>query len=293
MAIGTPQCIWDLRAQLGEGPVWVAREQALWFTDIKSRKLHRLDPATGERRSYDAPAQPGFVLPSADGGFVAGLQGGLHRFDPATGRFSLLAEVDRHRPENRINDAVVDPSGRLWFGTMDDGEREPTGALLTLDADGSIREVERKWPITNGPAASPDGRTLYQVDTLGMEIEAYPVDPDGNVGEGRPFVRIEDGAGNPDGPSVDAEGNVWLGLYGGWQARRYSPSGALLDTVAFPVANITKIAFGGPDLRTAFATSAAQKLTAEALAGQKLAGGLFAFEVDVPGLQPTEISIGI
>ena len=281
---GEPRLVWDVAATLGEGPVWVERDQALWFTDIKRRQVHRFDPASGERRSWDSPEQVGFVFPAESGGFIAGLQSGLHRFDPGSGAFDLLAEVEPHRPTNRLNDGVVDLAGRLWFGTMDDSERSRTGTYHCFHR-GELRPTSLTGiAITNGPAVSPDGRTLYWVDTIGRAIHACAIGNDGELGPSRPFAEIAAGDGNPDGPAVDSEGCVWIGLYGGWEARRYSPAGELVERVRFPVANITKVAFGGPDLRTAYATTARHLLEPDALEQQPLAGGLFEFTVDVAGL---------
>src|SRR3569833_1616108 len=95
-----------VQATLGEGPVWVAREQALWFVDIFCRLVHRFDPASGDHKSYDAPAQVGWVLPADDGAFLAGLQTGVARFDPLDGRFDLIAPPAAARPGNRLNDAA-------------------------------------------------------------------------------------------------------------------------------------------------------------------------------------------
>ncbi|HEX8448506.1 MAG TPA: SMP-30/gluconolactonase/LRE family protein, partial [Allosphingosinicella sp.] len=128
MASTEPTSVWDVAAELGEGPVWVPRDRALWFTDIKKREIHRFDPESGDRRTWAAPEQVGFVLPAADGGFVAGLMSGLHRFDESTGGFALIAEVEPELPNNRLNDGTVGPGGRLWFGTMDNGEGGKTGA---------------------------------------------------------------------------------------------------------------------------------------------------------------------
>lgn len=279
-----PRLAWGVQAQLGEGPVWVERDEALWFTDIKRQKVHRFSPSTGDRRGWDAPEQVGFCLPSADGKFIAGLQSGLHRFDPEAGTFTLIAELDADRPSNRLNDGSVDPSGRLWFGTMDNSESEKSGAFYCF-ARGRVRETGLTGiAITNGPAFSPDGRILYWVDTVGGSIFACDVAGDGTLGPSRLFATIAAGEGNPDGPSVDSQGHVWIGLYGGWEARRYSPAGDLVGQVHFPVANITKIAFGGPDLQTAYATTARHLLDPDDLAAQPLAGGLFEFRVDVPGL---------
>ena len=278
-----PVSVWNLRAALGEGPVWVARDAALWFTDIKGRRIHRFDPATGDRRSWDAPEQVGFVHPATGGGFVVGLQSGLHRFDEATGTFDALDPVEPHLPGNRLNDAAVDGEGRLWFGTMHDAQETPSGGFYRFDGRGVSHTGIGEIVITNGPALSPDGRILYHVDTLARTIDASDVAADGTLTNRRPFVRIAADDGNPDGPTVDSEGHVWVGLYGGWAARRYSPAGELVEIVRFPVANITKIAFGGDDGRTAYATTARQQLSEAELERQPDAGDLFAFQVDVPG----------
>ena len=285
-----PVSVWDLGAELGEGPVWVERDRALRFTDIKRRHIHRLDPLSDARRSWDAPEQVGFVLPARSGGFVAGLQSGLHHFDPGSGAFSLIAEVDADVPENRLNDGVVDPRGRLWFGTMHNGEAAPTGCFYRFEQGRVVSSGIEGITITNGPALSPDGRILYVVDTLARTIDACDIADDGSVGPPRPFVRIDPADGTPDGPSVDAEGCLWVGLYNGWEARRYSPAGELIGRVRFPVVNITKLAFGGDQLSTVYATTARHLLSADALERQPEAGHLFAFRADVPGLPGYEVA---
>ncbi len=291
--MGEPVCIWPLEATLGEGPVWVAREAALWFTDIKQRKIHRFDPATGDRRSWDAPAQPGFILPAAGGRFIAGLQTGLHWFDPASGGFDHLVAPEPELPGNRLNDATVGPDGRLWFGSMDDNETSDCGAVYTLDEGSRADRVGGECCITNGPALSLDGRILYHTDTLARTIDCYDVAADGSLSNRRRFATIDEADGYPDGPTIDSEGCLWTGLWGGWRARRYSPDGAIVAEVRLPASNVTKIALGGPDLRTAFATTARKGLSDADLAAQPLAGGLFAFEVGVPGVACPEITIGI
>ncbi len=279
---GEPTSVWDVKAQLGEGPVWF--DGAVWFVDIKTHQVHRFDPQSGERRSWTAPEQVGFIFPARSGGFVAGLQSGLHRFDPVSGRFGLLVEVEPDKPGNRLNDGVVDPAGRLWFGTMDNDERAKSGAFYRFEGGELHRTGIEGIVITNGPAVSPDGRKLYWVDTLGGGIFACEIAEDGSLGTSREFARIAPDEGHPDGPTVDSEGHVWISLYAGWEARRYAPSGELVDRVRLPVANITKIAFGGSDLRTAYVTTARQLLSPEAIAKQPQIGDLFEFRVEVPGM---------
>jgi sugar lactone lactonase YvrE len=286
-AASEPRIVWPVAAELGEGPLWA--DGALWFVDIKKQKIHRLQGE--ERTSWDTPEQIGFLHPVEGGGFVAGLESGLHHFDPASGAFRLIAPVEPELPRNRLNDGAVDPAGRLWFGTMDDKEEAATGRFYSFYR-GALRDPGLPpVAITNGPALSPDGRILYWVDTLGQTIHASDVSEDGILGEPRLFAKLGEKEGFPDGPAVDSEGCVWISLYWGWSARRYSPAGALLETVKFPVSNITKIAFGGEDLRTVYATTARQGIRPDGFAKQPHAGALFAFEVDVPGLPAHRVAL--
>jgi len=282
MITTSPVTIVGAGAILGEGPTWDPIGRALWFVDIKRLRLHRFTPSTGRYESWIAPSQPGWIFPADEQALIVGLQTGLHRFVPAENSFTLLADPEPDLPGNRLNDATVAPDGTIWFGTMDDSETASTGCLYSFDGKVARQSLD-PVAISNGPAFSPDGGTLYYVDTLGRMVWAIEV-TDGRLGTKRPFVRIEDGAGNPDGPTVDAEGCVWIGLFGGWCVRRYSPGGALLKEVGFPVANVTKIAFGGDDLRTVYATTASKGLDETALAAQPEAGNLFAFHSTVPGL---------
>ncbi|MBW3618570.1 MAG: SMP-30/gluconolactonase/LRE family protein [Proteobacteria bacterium] len=293
VAVSEPECLWNLGAELGEGALWSARDRAVWFVDIKKRQVHRLDPATGEQRSWEAPEQVGFVLPTATGGWIAGLQSGLHRFQPDTGVFELLAVPEQHPPENRLNDGFVDGQGRLWFGTMHDSETARTGALYRLGPDGACRVQDGGYGIPNGPAASPDGRTLYHTDTFDRVIYAFDLNGNGDLTGKREFARMARAGARPDGPVVDAEGCVWTALFGGWGLERYSPAGELLEHVRLPCANVTKAAFGDDDLRTVYVTTAKLHLSAQQREEQPLSGGLFSFRVDTPGLSPSEIRHGV
>jgi xylono-1,5-lactonase len=279
-----PMPVWELEAQLGEGPVWVERDRALWFVDINEQRIHRFDPASNDRRSWDSPEKVGFIFPAEGGGFVAGLQSGLYRFDETSGGFELIVAVEPDLPTNRLNDGIVDPAGRLWFGTMDSGEKAKTGAFYCFGEGRLTRTQLDGIAITNGPAVSPDGKLLYFVDTLKGTIGVADIGDDGLLGNPRPLVRIDPREGHPDGPTIDSNGDLWIALYGGWEVRRYSPSGQQLEVVRLPVANITKIALGKDDLRTAYATTARQKLSPDAIAKQPLIGSLFAFPVEVPGV---------
>lgn len=282
MSMPTPSCIWPVGAELGEGPLWQAAENALYFVDIKGRRIHRLAAQTGEHRSWQAPDQPGFLAPLGGLAFVCGLPDGLYRFDAASGQFGKLMDIEAHLPGNRLNDGFVDARGRLWFGSMDDAEQASSGTLYRVDENGALSTQDSDYVITNGPAMSPDGRTLYHNDTVRRVVYAFDVAEDGTLSRKRVFAAIA-GEGHPDGLAVDADGFVWIALFGGWRIERYSPEGEHVAEVRFPCANITKLAFGGDDLRTVYVTTAWKGLDAVERQQQPQAGGLFMFRSPVAG----------
>lgn len=291
MKISEPVCLWAVGATLGEGVLWHAESASVYFVDIKQQCIYRCAADGSERHEWSAPRQVGFIVPTAAGGFVCGMQGGLEYFDERSGSFTPLYAVEPTQPANRINDGFVDGQGRLWFGTMDDDEASPTGSLYRLGSDNRLVASDNGYVITNGPAASPDGHTLYHTDTLGKKTYAFDLEPDGRLHSKRVFASFEGGEGHPDGMAVDAEGCVWIAQFGGWRIDRYSPQGELLSSVPFPCSNVTKLAFGGPDLRTVFVTTARKGLSPEQLLRQPAAGALFSFRSDVPGLPGNAVKL--
>jgi len=276
-------CVWEAGTVLGEGALWHAPTASVYFVDIKGQRILRCAADGSARREWSTPRQVGFVVPARDG-LLCGLQGGLHYLDQDSGAFTPLCAVEPEQPGNRINDGFVDAQGRLWFGTMDDAETWPTGALYRLSAGGEPQLADVGYVVSNGPAISPDGRTLYHNDTLSKLTFAFDVAPDGSLQGKRVFADFDGQPGYPDGMAVDAEGCVWIAHYGGWRIDCFSPRGALLNSISFPCANVTKLAFGGSDLRTVFVTTARKGLSAEELERQPLAGALFSFRSEVSGL---------
>ena len=166
---------------------------------------------------------------------------------------------------------------------MNDAETAATGRVYLRQCGKTTPTPIEPAIVTNGPAVSPDGTRLYHVDTFARRIDEHAIADDGTLGRPRRFVAFEPGAGNPDGVTIDAEGCVWVGMFGGWSALRFSPDGALIDRVAFPTANVTKIAFVEGET-IAYATTARLALNADQLSEQPLAGDLFRFNAGVKGV---------
>ncbi len=287
----------DCQFRLGEGPVWDADRQLLWCVDIKRQRLWQYDPATGSARFFDAPAPVGWALPAENGQLLCGLKDGLYLFDVASQQFDWLMAVPEEPAGNRLNDACTDGWGRVWFGSMDDAEAADSGRFYCFGRGVITPAGPSGIAITNGPAVSPDGGAasgrIYFTDTLGKRIMVGDLSAAG-VSDVRLFV---DTAAHfphayPDGPVVDGEGYVWTGLYLGSCVARFAPDGTLVDHLAMPARDITKLTFGGPDLRTGFVTTATKDLTPDQQANSPLAGSLLAFDAPVSGALSPLVKLG-
>jgi sugar lactone lactonase YvrE len=260
-------------ARLGEGPTWDARAGHLLWVDILGSRVHTYDPATGRRTVRTTEQHVGAAKPRAGGGLVLNLRDGVGLVDP-DGSFRWL----RHDPVpgRRGNDAAVAPDGSLWAGTMRYDETPGGGTLTRLTGDGTAVTVLDDVTVSNGTGWSPDGRLMYYVDTPTRRIDVLDHDPaTGRVTGRRPLAAVEDGAGFPDGLTVDADGCVWVALWQGGAVRRYTPSGDLDRVIELPVPLVTACAFGGADLTDLYLTTARAGLESP----PPLAGSVFV----VPG----------
>ncbi|MDT9687104.1 SMP-30/gluconolactonase/LRE family protein [Streptomyces sp. P9(2023)] len=240
------------QAALGEGPTWDPAAGRLIWVDILGSRVHTYSPSTGRRTVMATEQHVGAAKPRADGGLVVNLRDGVGSYD-ASGAFTWL--LREPVPGRRGNDAAVAPDGALWAGTMRYDEAPGGGNLIRLAPDGTTREMLPSVTVSNGIGWSPDGSLLYYVDSPTRRVDVCPADAEPATHR-RPFATIEPGAGFPDGLTVDADGCVWVALWDGAQLRRYTPDGALDRVVPLPVRRPTACAFGGPDLRDLYITTA-------------------------------------
>jgi sugar lactone lactonase YvrE len=281
----SPELVQREQALVGEGPVWVAAERALWWLDIKGQRLFRFDPSSGAARSWAMPERIGAAIPDGDGGFVLLGKTGVWRSRVPFQQFTKVASPDSDRPGNRFNDAKCDPAGRLWGGSMDDDEREASGRLYRFDRLDAPVRVKDGVNLSNGLGWSPDGRTMYFVETLRRVIWAHDYDvASGEARNARVLVDVPAADGFADGMCVDADGCVWLAHWGGARVTRFTPAGRVDRVVQMPVPQVASCAFGGDGLDTLYVTTAAVGLDQDALQAAPLSGSLFAFRPGVTGL---------
>ncbi|HZG04907.1 MAG TPA: SMP-30/gluconolactonase/LRE family protein [Streptomyces sp.] len=262
-----PEVVVRQDALLGEGPTWDAAEGRLIWVDILACRVHTWDPATGRRTVRATEQHVGAAKPRANGGLVVNLRDGVGLYDE-DGSFSWLHHDPV--PGRRGNDAAVAPDGALWAGTMAYDEHAGGGTLTRIAPDGTATTVLPEVTISNGTGWSPDGRLMYYADTPTRRIDVFDVRGAEVTGR-RTLAEIEEGAGLPDGLTVDADGCVWVALWDGGAVRRYTPDGRLDRTVALPASRVTACAFGGAGLRDLYVTTAR---TGIAPGAQPLAGAL-------------------
>ena len=272
------------RASVGEGPVWDEREQALTWIDIPGQRLHRYSPLAGasEIASFGGPV--GFAIPREAGGFVIGLGRDVVTFDPTNGDTRTIVHLESDGPHVRLNDGKCDERGRLWTGTTDDSGRESAGALYCIETSGSARQVLGGLTESNGLDWDPAGTLLYHVDTPTGRVDVLDYDGvTGGVGNRRKLMQIDEEQGYPDGLTVDAEGFIWVALWGGSAVRRYTPDGRLERCVQVPATNVTSCVFGGRNLDELYITSATFGMTPAQLDAEPAAGSLFRYRPNVTG----------
>jgi sugar lactone lactonase YvrE len=276
---------WPGRATLGEGPLWDSRIDTLYWVDIVAGSVFAQTAGADQPTRIDVGAQIGCLGLTEDPQvLVAGMRTGWHLLETRTNGLTFLADPEVDRPACRFNDGSVDPAGRFWTGSLEDGETRPIGRLYRLDGDGTYTVADEGFLCSNGIDWSPDARWMYFVDSRADVIYRYAFDMNSaTLGDRQIFADTSVLAGVPDGLRVDAAGDVWCAFWDGAHVTRFARDGTVAEQVPVPVLRPTSVAFGGPDLRTMYITSASIDLTDEQLAQWPLSGGVLRYDVEVPG----------
>jgi sugar lactone lactonase YvrE len=280
---------------VGECPLWHEVESALYWVDINGLTVNRLHPASGKFSSWKMGCEPSALAIDDHNNLVVATRAGFVRLNTTSGEMTDLCPAPYDTAIVRFNDGRVDPAGRFWVGTMYEPRDKPAAEMYVLERD----ELRRAWSggmtNSNGLAWGLGGRTMFHADTTSHRIDRYDFDAaTGTVANGRTLVTFSTDktapgyGGRPDGAAVDSEGNYWIAMFEGGRILKLSPEGELLREIALPLRCPTALAFGGPDLRTLYVTSASHGRSSAELAEYPLSGMVLSMRVDVPGLAQPE-----
>ena len=281
--------VWEIPALLGEGPLWVPSQDAVYWVDIFNNRVHRYRHSSGAKTTYTFDFPVTSLAERSSGGFVGTLTDGYAsiNFGVLSARPIALPEADM--PGNRFNDGKVDSSGRYWAGTMDLEQKAESGSLYRLDPDLSWQQCDSDYIICNGPTFNVDNSVIYHTDSIKRTIYALDMDAAGQLSNKRVFTEFtQDDEGVPDGMTTDSEDCLWVAHFGGARITRYSPEGEILRVIPLPVPNITSCTFAGENLDTLYITTAATAMSEADLEKYPLAGSFFRCEPGVTGL-PTPL----
>lgn len=283
-----PELIADYACHTGENPLWHPDEQRLYWTDIPAGKLFRYDPATGEHEvCYEGEVVGGFTV-QADGALLLFMARGAVKTWRDGEMTPIIEEIPDER-DNRFNDVIADPAGRVFCGVMSTPDR--AGRLYRLDPDGTLTVVADGIGTSNGMGFTLDRSQMYHTDSRKATVYVYDYDQaSGELSNRRVFLTVPDGGGHPDGMTVDAEGFIWSARWDGGELVRHAPDGSVERRIAFPARKVSSVIFGGEDYTDLYVTTAGGQNKAEEGEG---AGALFRLSLGIRGLPEFRSRIGL
>jgi sugar lactone lactonase YvrE len=284
---GEAELVLDTKSELGEGAIWNYKTGELYWVDITGKILNIYNPSTGNNKEMFTGQMVGTVVPAESGKVLVALQNGIYSLDPQTGTKNLIVDPEENLPSNRFNDGKCDPAGRFWAGTMSTSGEKNAGALYRLDADSVIHKMIDKVSVSNGIVWSPNHSRMYYIDTPTQKVMGYDYNNEtGAISNPKVAIEVSAEMGSPDGMTIDADGNVWVALWGGSAVGCWNPeTGQLIRTIRVPAKNVTSCAFGDADLGTLYITTARQSTSDEDLKKFPGAGGVFKIKPGVKGIE--------
>jgi len=280
------ELLYDAKATLGEGPIWDARTQTLYWLDILNKRIYAGGDILVELDEFI-----GCIAPRKNGGLVLTKRFSFWTLETDSVRTNLIAPLTDEPTNNRFNDGKCDPRGRFLAGTMDMGEKDPNGSLYSCDGK-SITRILGDVTISNGMAWSPDHKTFYYIDTPTRTVRAFDYDLEtGMIENPRVVITVPEALGWPDGMTSDTQGNLWIAMWGGAKMTKWNPNtGELLEQIPVPAKNVSSCVFGGKNMNELYMTSARIGLDEAALQQYPLTGGVFHLETNVEGMPTFEFA---
>ena len=286
-----PKKIWNAKTNLGEGILWVRSKQSIFFVDIKKKKILIFNIQTKKKTIIKVEKEVSFIVHVKKNIFLLGLQSELRIVDIKTKKIFKSIKIEKNLPYNRTNDGKIDTKGRLWFGTMDNFERNiRNGSLYCLDKKLNLHKIDTKYIITNGPAFI-NSNNFYHTDSRKKIIYKMKINKNFKLIEKKIFLKFNKLLGSPDGMTVDINKNLWVCHYGGASISVYNQKGKMIHLIKFPAKNITNCTFGGPRNNDLYVTTALKKLSKYDIKNYSLSGALFKIKTNTKGLTSKKFNV--
>jgi len=277
------ECLSDTRDKLGESPIWIEKENSIYWVDIKRFLIHKLDIINNHKSSWTFRESIGCIAYINENHFIAGTKRGFKFINLESNELTSIIDPEPNYINNRFNDGKCDNKGRFYAGSMDEDGNGSIGSFYILYNDLTYKKIDEGYKITNGPTFSPDGNIIYFTDTRKGEIYVSNLNEDGTLIEKKLFISIPSNEGKPDGMTIDQEGCLWIALFGGSCVNRYNQQGIKIDTIHMPVSCVTSCVFGGKNLDILFITTSSHKLNDLQKIKEPQAGSLFQTKLDIGG----------
>jgi len=288
-----PEILWNLKCELGEGTLWVKEHSSIYFVDIKKKRICVLNVKNRSKKIIRVNKEIGFLAHVKNNIFILGLQGELRILNLKTKKIIKSIKIERNIKLNRINDGKTDPIGRLWFGTMDNLERNiKTGSLYCLDQNLNLKKVDTNYYITNGPAFI-DSNNFYHTDSRARRIYKIKVNKNLKIIQKKIFKKFSKKNGVPDGMTVDINKNLWVAHFHGAKISIINKKGNIIHTVNLPAKNITNCAFGGYNNSEVFVTSALKSMNENEIKKYKYSGALFKIKTNIRGISQKKYNVSL
>ena len=285
-----PECIWNSKSYLGEGVLWLSKSKKIYSVDIKKKKILIFDTSTNKKKILKVNKEIGFISHFKKDFFILGLKSEIRIVNLKKNKKVLSINVEQDKPYNRINDGVIDPMGRLWFGTMDNFENKKSGSLYCLDNYLKLHLVDKGYFITNGPSFL-NKNSFYHTDTKKKIIYKIIIDSNLKIIKKKKFIKFSNLEGSPDGMTTDSKNNLWVCHYGGKKISVYNLKGHKIHEVIFNVKNVTNCSFGGVKNNEIFISTARKGMSNMELKKYPLSGSLFKVKTNMKGKKTNFIKL--
>ena len=279
------KCIWKNKLLLGEGTLWVPKLNSIFFVDIKKKKILILNIKTNKKKILKINKEIGFISHLKKNVFILGLKSELRIVNLDKLKTIYSINIEPNHPNNRINDGKVDPVGRLWFGTMDNFEKQQIGSLYCFDRHLNLHKIDSKYFTPNGPAFL-NKNNFYHTDSKKKIIYKIKVNDKLKILKKKIFIKFDKKEGSPDGMTTDIKNNLWVCHYYAAKITVYDLRGNRIHEINLPAKNITNCTFGGINNNELYISTALKGMKKKEIKKYPLSGSMFKIKTNQKGKSP-------